>query len=143
MEKANMPTAKIDSLKTHFSNLPNREALYQKIIDWGKKLEPFDPLWKVENNRVSGCQSLMYLYTKYENYRVFFYAASDALISAGLAAILIEVYNEEAPEAVLLHPPLFLQELGIPDALTPGRANGLASLYLKMKQEALKFLVHS
>jgi cysteine desulfuration protein SufE len=132
---------KVDTLIAHFTALPNREAFYQEIIEWGKKLPYFDPSWKNETTRVVGCQSLMYLHTRTESGELYFFAASDALISAGLAALLIEVYNGEPPETILLSPPTFLDTLGIPSLLTPGRANGLASLYLKMKQEALRSLV--
>lgn len=136
-----MSQKKIEILKARFSSLPSREALYQEIMEWGKKLPPFEPAWKIESNRVTGCQSLMYLHSRLEENRVYFSAASDALISAGLAALLIEIYSEEPPETILLSPPTFLEDLGIPAALTPGRANGLASLYLKMKQEALAYLI--
>lgn len=135
------PLHKSKLLVAHFSSLPSREALYGEIMAWGKKLSPFDPAWKTEENRVAGCQSVMYLYSHLEGPQVIFYAASDALISAGLAALLIEVYSGEPAETILLSPPQFLEDLGIPSVLTPGRANGLASLYLKMKQEALRHLV--
>jgi cysteine desulfuration protein SufE len=131
---------KIEALISHFSSLPSREALYSEIMLWGKKLQPFEAEWKKETNRVMGCQSIMYLYSCLENSRVYFYATSDALISAGLAALLIEVYSGEPAETILLSPPQFLEDLGIPSLLTPGRANGLASLFLKMKQEALSHL---
>ena len=136
-----MYSIKSEILIAHFSSLPSREALYGEIMSWGKKLSPFDPAWRIENNRVTGCQSVMYLYSHLEGSQVFFHAASDALISAGLAALLIEVYSGEPPESILLSPPQFLEDLGIPSVLTPGRANGLASLYLKMKQQALHHLV--
>lgn len=132
---------KSELLVAHFSSLPSKEALYGEIMAWGKKLPPFDPAWKTEKNRVGGCQSIMYLHTELEGSQVIFYAASDALISAGLAALLIEVYSGEPAETILLSPPQFLEDLGIPSVLTPGRANGLESLYLKMKQEALRQLV--
>lgn len=132
---------KAEALVSHFSSLPSREALYGEIMSWGKKLSPFDPAWKTEENRVAGCQSVMYLYSHLEGSQVFFYAASDALISAGLAALLIEVYSGQPAETILLSPPQFLEDMGIPSVLTPGRANGLASLYLKMKQQALHHLV--
>jgi len=132
---------KIENLKIHFSSLPSREILYQKIMEWGKKLPSFKPEWKSEENLVAGCQSLMYLYSSYKNGNVHFYASSDAFISTGLAALLIEIYSGEPPDTILITPPTFLEELGIPSALTPGRANGLASLYLKMKQEAIRYLV--
>ena len=88
---------------------------------------------------VRGCQSTMYLYTYLENGKVRYFAHSEALISAGLAALLLAVYDEEMPEVILQCPPLFLEELGIPNVLSPGRANGLSSLFLKMKQDALRF----
>ncbi len=137
---------KIAALKQIFSQLASPELLYKEIMEWGKKLLPFKDEWKIEENRVIGCQSLMYLHTEMHADHVdtvHFYATSDALISAGLAAILIEIYGHESPEDILKTQPTFLDEMGIPSALTPGRANGLASLYLKMKQEAVKYLYTS
>lgn len=81
----------------------------------------------------------MYLYANLEHGKVHYWAHSEALISAGLAALLIAVYDAEPPEVILQCPPLFLEELGIHQALSPSRANGLSSLFLKMKQEALQF----
>jgi cysteine desulfuration protein SufE len=132
---------KIERLKSQFASLPSREALYQKIMEWGKQLPPFREELKIEKNRVMGCQSVMYLYSYSEKGRVYFGASSDALISAGLAALLIEIYSGEPPDTILITPPTFLEEIGIPAALSPGRVNGLASLYLKMKQEALSYLL--
>lgn len=131
---------KILALKRKFENLSSKEALYQKIMEWGKKLAPYDPAWVDEKHRVVGCQSVMYLHSTCEQGKMCFYAKSDALISAGLAALLLEVYNGESPETLLTAAPTFLDEIGIPSALTPGRANGLASLHLKMQQEALAHL---
>ncbi len=133
--------SKIALLKEELELLPTRELLYQKIMEKGKNLSPFNSEWKTEHKRVMGCQSVMYLHSHFEDGKVFFHAATDALISAGLAAILIEIYSGEPPDSILLTSPTFLEELGITSVLTPGRANGLASLFLKMKQEALSYLV--
>ncbi len=128
-------------LKESFASCSTPEEIYQKIMAWGKRLPPFQEEWKVEENLVLGCQSVMYLHATLKEGKIYFFAASDALISAGLAALMIEAYNGVSPETVLKCPPAFLEEIGIPATLTPGRANGLAGLYLKMKQEALKSLV--
>lgn len=133
---------KQNELKKIFSSSPSRELLYQQIMNFGKKLSPFEESWKTQDNLVLGCQSVMYLKTIYKDGKLTFFAASDALISAGLASLLIFVYSGEAPETVLTSPPKFLEELGIIESLTPGRANGLASLYFKMKQEAVKHLAY-
>ena len=87
-----------------------------------------------------GCQSTTYLVSHLNDDKMSFYVWSEALISAGLAALLASVYNGESPEAVLKCPPDFLTDLGISASLTPNRANGLYNLHLRMKQDALRFL---
>lgn len=134
---------KIKEVRSVFELCKGREELYQTIMEMGKQLPLFKEEWKVEENRVAGCQSLLYLHSELKGGLLVFYASSDALISSGLAALLIAVYSEEAPESILLTPPKFIEEMGLPSALTPGRANGLASLYVRMKQEALRELVAS
>ncbi len=85
----------------------------------------------------------MYLRTFNLKGRVYFEGQSDALISSGLAAILIQVYSGQTAEAILKCPPDYLEELGISASLTPSRANGLYSIHLRMKQEALKYLTQN
>ncbi|MCH9610335.1 MAG: Cysteine desulfuration protein SufE [Chlamydiales bacterium] len=117
----------------------NKEELYQEIMKL--ELEPFDPSWKYEENLVTGCQSVMYLKSVIQEGKIYFYATSDALISRGLAALMISIYNGKEPEAVLKEPPTLVEELNITSLLSPSRANGLAALHLKMKQQALSHLV--
>lgn len=105
-----------------FKNCSCDEDRYKKIIEFGSHLEPFDPGQKIKDHLVSGCQSVMFLHAKKENNLIFFQAFSDALISAGLAAILIAVYSGETAETILKCPPDFLETAGIPMRLTPSRA---------------------
>lgn len=132
---------KVKDLKSLFSSCLNEDAKYQKIIEIGKELPKLDPLRKSSENIVKGCQSTMYLYSHLEGDKVFFQAESDALISAGLAALLVSVYSGESPETVLKVTPDYLEELGISANLSPSRTNGLYSIHLRMKQDALKLLV--
>lgn len=118
------------------------ESKYLKIIELGRALPPFPAEHMLPANIVHGCQSTLYLHTHTENDgKIYFNVASEALISAGLAALLIAIYNGEPPEAVLKCPPRCLEKLGIAATLTPGRSNGLASMYLRMQREALKLFV--
>jgi len=132
---------KQDKVKALFASCPTAADRYEKIMALGAQLKSLPQEVKTEENRVRGCQSLMYLTAKLQNGRVHFEADSDALISKGLAVLLLMVYSDETPEAILKCPPTYLEELGITNSLTPGRANGLMSLHLKMKQEALKLLL--
>jgi cysteine desulfuration protein SufE len=125
-----------------FNNFSSAEKKYEKIIEMGRALPPLSPTAKVPSNLVPGCQSLLYLETSFKEGLLYFNADSDALISKGLAALLIHVYSGEPPETLLKQPPLFLKEIGLDRALSPARSNGLASLYKKMQQEALNSLCY-
>jgi cysteine desulfuration protein SufE len=91
---------------------------------------------------VPGCQSVLYLHTHFQDGKLFFAAHSEALISAGLAALLIAIYTDSSPETILLNPPVFLQEIGLLASLSPSRSNGFASIYHRMRQEAMKKIVN-
>jgi cysteine desulfuration protein SufE len=124
-----------------FRACQSQDEKYQKIMDLGRLQHPLKPQDKIPANVVKGCQSTMYLHSYIEKGLIFFEAESEALISSGLASILIQVYNGEPPEVILKCPPRYLEELDLSASLTPSRANGLYSIHLRMKQDALKFLV--
>ena len=126
--------------KKIFESCITPEEKYQKIIELGKNLPLYSPLNKTSEHLVKGCQSTMYLHSYLKETKMYFEVYSEALISAGLAAILLSVYQGEFPEVVLKCPPLFLEEINLCAALSPSRSNGLSSLFLRMKQEALKAL---
>ena len=130
--------AKEEEVKKLFASAVSAEEKYQVLMDLGRRQVPLAPEDKTDENRVHGCQSITYLKATVENGKSYFQTESDALISAGLGQILTMVYSGEAPEVVLKCPPTYLEELGIHASLSPGRANGLASIFTKMKQEALK-----
>jgi len=135
--------SKIIFIKNLFADCANAEAKYNKIMELGKQGAAFDEEEKTDENLVPGCQSTMYLQSWIQEGCIHFNAWSDALISAGLAQLLILAYSGQRPEVVLKKPPAFLDELNIPGSLTPNRANGLFQIHLRMKQDALRFITDS
>lgn len=126
-----------------FERCKDVHARYEKIIAMGRSQVPLDKALKIPENLVQGCQSTMYLTSSLdEEGRIFFQTEADALISAGLGLLLTRVYSGEDPSVILKCPPSYLEKLELFTSLTPSRANGLASLYLKMKQNALQALLH-
>lgn len=128
-------------LIAEFSALKTVEEKYQKIITLGKTLSQYDPDLIKPENIVPGCQSIIYLTSTRKDDTLIFRAYSEALFSSGLAALLLFVYSEEPLEAVLKCPPFFIQEIGLQNVISPSRSNGLQSLLLRMKQEAIKALM--
>jgi len=132
---------KQQNLKALFSNCASETEKYSKIIALGREQKPIKGEYKIPENVVKGCQSTVYLHTSVADGKMFFEVESDALISSGLAMILVKLYSGETPEAILQCPAAFIEELGISSSLSPGRANGLYSIQLRIKQEALKALI--
>lgn len=130
----------IDNIKDLFKNTLDNESKYLAIIQLGRSLPPLAPEFKSEITKIDGCQSTTYLYTYFDNEVLHFHAESDALISSGLAALLIMAYDKQTPETIVNNPPNFLHELGIHASLSPTRSNGLSQMYLRMKDDALKYL---
>lgn len=132
---------KENQLLLAFSNCQKPEDVYNKIIEIGQSEIKKDFIWKEDIYLVPGCQSLLYLYAEEKGGKLFFKAYSDALISMGLAQLLVEYYSGETYETILKSPPAFLDKLNISNSLTPSRVNGLYNIHLKMKQKALQCLV--
>ncbi|WP_194844285.1 SufE family protein [Candidatus Clavichlamydia salmonicola] len=131
------------SLIKKISSLSQKKDIYKEIISLGEHLPTFNEDWIISKNRVHGCQSLTYLHSEKKNSVILFFAHSNALISAGMAALLLWIYNNEKAETILLCPPHFIKELNLTNLLSPGRSNGLLSIHLEMKKRALHFLTSS
>ena len=129
-----------DKLKKIFSSRPTAEEKYTKVIELGRSLKPYPKEDQTSDYLVKGCQSQLFLKATFKEGLIHFEAKSDALISAGLAALLLMIYDQQPPEAILKCPPTVLKELEITSYLSPSRANGLRSVYLRMQQEAVKAL---
>lgn len=134
---------KQEAIKDEFKQCADAESKYKKIIDIGRSTAAMHPKYKLPENIVKGCQSTMYMRSWSDEGKIYFEVDSDALISKGLAVLLIRVYSGENAETILKCPPLYLEEMGINASLTLNRANGLASIYLHMKRAALAFLVYN
>ena len=109
---------------------------YQHIIEMGRKLPPFPPEWANDDHRVPGCQSKVWMEATSRDGRLFFAGASDAAIVAGLVALLLRVYTGRTPAEILATDPVFLKELGLLEALSTNRGNGIAAMARKLRERA-------
>lgn len=128
-------------IKELLSSSNVNEELYKRIINLGKQSMHFEESWKNDANLVPGCQSILFLHSYLEQQRVRLHTYSNALISRGLSQLLVMTYDNQTPEVILQCPPKFLEELKIFSLLSPGRANGLANLYLRIKQHAFQYIL--
>lgn len=111
---------------------------YEYIIELGKELPIIDDQKKTEDRLIDGCQSRVWLDVAVENNKMLFTADSDAIITKGIIALIIRVFNNESPKEVATADLRFIAEIGLHEHLSPTRSNGLASMIKKMKLKALK-----
>ncbi|GBQ90142.1 iron-sulfur metabolism associated SufE [Gluconacetobacter johannae DSM 13595] len=109
---------------------------YQYIIELGRKLPPFPKEWMDDAHRVPGCQSQVWLEVREQDGALFFAGASDAAIVSGLVALLLRVYSGRGAAEILATDPGFLRDLGLVQALSTNRGNGVEAMARAIRQAA-------
>ena len=109
---------------------------YQYIIELGRKLPPFPDAWMDDPHRVPGCQSKVWMEAMQRDGRLYFAGASDAAIVGGLVALLLRVYSGRTPAEIAATDPVFLKDLGLLEALSTNRGNGIAAMARKVRERA-------
>jgi len=112
---------------------------YEYIISLGKDLPEMKAEDKVEENIVKGCQSQVWLTAENKDGIVYFEADSDAIITKGIIALLVKVFNGQPAEDILNDDLSFVDQIGLKEHLSPNRSNGLVAMIKKMKAYALVF----
>ena len=109
---------------------------YQYLIDLGRKLPPFPEALKVEEYKVHGCQSQVWLVPSGDTARLDFQAISDSSIVTGLIALLLRVYSGRSAQEILATQPTFIETIGLSKHLSPTRSNGLSAMLQTIQQHA-------
>jgi cysteine desulfuration protein SufE len=112
---------------------------YEHMISLGKSLPLIDPSLKTDDKLIKGCQSKVWLHSEIKDGKVQFTADSDAIITKGIVAILIRVFSNQKPEAIVKADTGFIDEIGLKEHLSPTRANGLVSMLKQMKLYAVAY----
>lgn len=108
---------------------------YQLIIDFGDKLPELNDEFRIDENRVLGCQSNLWM-KNFGTEQLELRAYSEAFIVRGLAQMVLEIYNGKTKDEILATDPNILENLGIAGLLTPGRQNGIGNLIKKVYEYA-------
>ena len=110
---------------------------YEYMIELGKSVPVINDECKTDNNLIKGCQSKVWLHSELEGDKIHFTADSDAIITKGIVAVLLRVFNDQSPKEILEAKMDFIDEIGLKEHLSPTRANGLVSMIKQIKLYAL------
>jgi cysteine desulfuration protein SufE len=127
------------AIEEEFAFFGDWSERYQYLIDLGRRLPEFPDAWKVEENRLLGCQSNVWIVPHVEDGKLFFSAASDSSIVSGLVYLALRVYSGRSREDIRVTEPSFVQAIGLSKHLSPTRSNGFSSLlqFIKISAEHL------
>ena len=113
---------------------------YEFILWLGKKLKIPNNSILIPENKVQGCVSEVFVKASFQGGKLYWEGYSDALITKGLLAFLINGMNELTPKQVVNINNKFIEDTGLKASLTPSRSNGFLNILLKMQSQANDFL---
>lgn len=130
--------ATLAELIDDFDVLEDWEQRIAYVIDLGRDLAPLPDADRIDTNKVPGCAAQVWLATARDGDRLRFRADSDSAISKGNVALLLKLYSGRPAEQILaFDAKAALDRLGLPQALTRQRANGLNAMVGRIRQAAM------
>lgn len=132
--------AAIQELADEFALLPDWEERISHVIELARALPPLADAERSEATRVRGCVSRVWLVSERRSEapeKLFFRGDSDAHLVRGEIAMLLRIFSGRTPEEILsVDPRAVFERLGLQDALTLQRSNGLMAMMTRIQDEA-------
>jgi cysteine desulfuration protein SufE len=125
------------SIEADISFLDEWEDRYRYVIDLGRRMAPMPDALKTAATKVDGCASQVWIAPRAEAGRIDFMGDSDAAIVRGLIAVLKALYGGRTPaEALAIDAPAAFARLGLDQALSSQRSNGLRAMVNRLREIA-------
>ena len=127
---------KIDNYKKTLSLFPNPQEKYQYLIEQAKFNDDFPENLKIDEFKVDGCQSQVWLVPEEQDSKLYFKSDSDALIAKGLVTLISTIYSGETANDIVNSEADLMEEFELGVILSPARRNGAFSMLKKIKDFA-------
>ncbi len=131
---------KIDHYRNILSMFMDNTERYKFLIDMARKAEPFPEEFRLENFKVKGCLSQVWLVPKYENGKINYLCDSDAQIVKGTVTLISDIYSNSTPEEIVKNDRNLMEELDLGNILSMNRRNGAYNMLSMVKQQAEIFV---
>ena len=122
-----------EKIRAKFASFTDPDDKWKFLLDLAREHKGMDAFLKAEKFIIQGCASTMYLVPKFDGAKIHFEmdvegGTTNPLISRGLGALALQIFNDMAPADILSVDPTFFQQIGLNVGLSPTRSNGFASL---------------
>ena len=129
---------KVEEYKRMLDLLPNPQEKYQYLIEQAKLNEDFPPELRIDEFKVNGCQSQVWLVPEEKEEKLHFKSDSDALIAKGLVTLIATIYSDESAQDIADSEIDLMEEFELGVILSPARRNGAFSMLRMIKEFSKK-----
>ena len=129
---------KVEGYKKTLALFPNPQEKYQYLIEQAKKSEEFPTELRIDEFKVNGCQSQVWLVPEEKDSKLYFKSDSDALIAKGLVTLIASIYSDETPIDIANSEIDLMEEFELGVILSPARRNGAFSMLKTIKEFSQK-----
>ena len=129
-------SAALDTIVAKLKGSSDPKRRYEYVLWLAKKLPAPPADLNSDSNRVRGCVSQVFVQPVVDGEVLHWQGDSDAQITKGLLALLIQGLDGLTPQQVMAVDPGFIAETGLAASLTPSRANGFLNILRHMQEQA-------
>lgn len=122
-----------------FAGLGEWMERYNYLIDLGKNLPMIEQAYRNDEYLIRGCQSRVWLNAEFVDGKIYYYGDSDAIITKGIAALMIRVFTGHTPDEILNANMGFIDVIGLKEHLSPTRSNGMVAMINQMRYYAMAY----
>lgn len=126
----------LDRIVERLGSSSDPRRRYEYVLWLAKKLEPFHDDLRLDAFKVKGCVSQVFVVGHLEEGKLHWRGDSDAQITKGLLALLIEGLEGMTPDQAIDLDPSFIAATGLQASLTPSWANGFLNILRTMQAQA-------
>jgi len=134
----------IDQKVDHYCNILNTFSdntdRYKYLISLARRAQPFPEEFRLDNFKVKGCLSQVWLVPKFENGVVNYFSDSDAAIVKGTVTLISDIYSGSNPHDITNNERNLMEELDLGNILSMNRRNGAHNMLATVKEQAKLFV---
>lgn len=130
---------KIDQYRSILGMFTDNNERYKFLIDLARRAKPFPEEFRLENFKVRGCMSQVWLVPKLEEGKLMYLCDSDATIVKGTVTLISDIYSGSTAQEILANDRNLMEELDLGNILSMNRRNGAYNMLSMIKEHAKLF----
>lgn len=119
-----------------FNELDDWFLQYEYLLELTALMEPLADNEKNAANKVSGCQSNVWLVLAHDGHMIKFRAHSDSLIIRGILAVLVNLLNDRACSQILDYEMRLIEQTALKSQLSTDRFQGMTAVLQRIEDFA-------